>query len=137
MSESAQCMVGVGHKNGADLPPSQQMATSHLPSASSRAAVIDAPATPRTYSLRPGKGTQSYISVWVSRNRSAIEWRVHLQGQTRCGSRGQCLGDRQAGRQHSIDRGMLSGRSRMPGRAEARRQHRKPRSEEIGEGQRR
>src|SRR5579863_3343099 len=37
------------------------MATSHLPSASSRAAAIDAPAIPRTYSLRPGKGAQSYV----------------------------------------------------------------------------
>jgi hypothetical protein len=36
-----------------------------------------------------------------------VEWRVHLQGQTRYGSCGQCLGDQQVERQHSIDRGML------------------------------
>src|SRR6266478_1284425 len=135
MSEYVQRRVGEGYKNEADLPPSQQMATSLLPSASSRAAAIDAPATPRTYSLRPGKGAQSY-SVWLSQMDMLLKWRVHLQGRTRCGSCSQCLGDQQVGRQHSIDRGMLLGRSHMLGRGEVRRQHRKPRSEEI-EGDRR
>ena len=61
-----------------------------------------------------------------------VERRVHLQGQTRCGSCDQRLGDPQVERQHSIDRGTLLGRSRMPGRDEVRRQHRKLRREEIG-----
>jgi hypothetical protein len=61
-----------------------------------------------------------------------VEWRVLLQGQIRCGSCGECLGNQQVERQHSIDRGMLSGRSRLPGRDEVRRRHRELRWEEIG-----
>lgn len=60
-----------------------------------------------------------------------VDWRVHLQGQTRCDSYGQCLGNQQVKLRHRIDRGKLLGRSRMPGRDEVKRQHRKFRGEGI------
>lgn len=61
VSGETQQKVGEEVRDCRDLPPSQQMAISHLPSASSRAAVSDAPATARTYSLRPGNGGQSCV----------------------------------------------------------------------------
>ena len=61
VSAETQQKVGEEVRDCKDLPPSQQMAMSHLPSASSRAAVSDAPATARTYSLRPENGVQSCV----------------------------------------------------------------------------